>query len=271
MNELTALPIGFFVGVFGTLIGAGGGFLLAPLLVLLEPTWPTERVTAFSLAVVAANATAGAISYARLRRIDLRSFPIYAAAAVPGAVLGAVLSAYIPRRIFDGVLGIFITIVGGLLSLPRRVVVRHEHGSARRRLTDTNGVTYEWRFELRWGVLGAMVVGLLSSLLGIGGGIIHVPFLVVVLDYPGHVATATSHAVLAVTATVATIEHLIHGDLGPGPHPRTILAACGALLGAPFGARLSSRFSGSALVRILAAALALVGIRLIVAALGRAA
>src|SRR5579875_1749154 len=81
MNEVSALPIGFCVGVFGTLIGAGGGFLLVPLLVVLEPQWSTQTVTAFSLAVVTANALAGSLSYARLRRIDLASFPIFSAAS----------------------------------------------------------------------------------------------------------------------------------------------------------------------------------------------
>ena len=78
---------------------------------------------------------------------------------------------------------------------------------------------------------GSAAVGLLSSLLWIGGGIVHVPFLIAVLGFPAHVGTATSHAVLAVRAAAATIVHLVHGDfhehLG-----RTLLCASGAVLGA---------------------------------------
>ena len=63
------------MGTFGTLVGAGGGFLLVPLLALLEPTLPTNDVTAMSLAVVAMNATSGAIAYARQRRLTFRRSP----------------------------------------------------------------------------------------------------------------------------------------------------------------------------------------------------
>jgi uncharacterized membrane protein YfcA len=53
---------GLGIGILGTLIGAGGGFLVVPLLVFAEPTWSTDQVTAFSLAIVTANATAGALN-----------------------------------------------------------------------------------------------------------------------------------------------------------------------------------------------------------------
>jgi uncharacterized membrane protein YfcA len=266
MTDVTALPIGFMIGIFGTLIGAGGGFLLVPLLVFLEPTWSTETVTAFSLAVVFANALAGSLSYARLRRIDLASFPFFASAAVPGALLGAYLSAFIPRRGFDAILGGLIIVAAAMLYASGRVAVRRHAGNAHRELTDVHGISYEWNFDLRVGVAGSAVAGLLSSLLGIGGGIVHVPFLVAALGFPEHVATATSHAVLAVTAGVATVYHLWHGDLGQHVQS-TMIAACGALLGAPVGARLSTRVSGRNIAKLLAIALSLVGIRLIAAAL----
>src|SRR5579875_2273266 len=263
MNEVSALPIGFCVGVFGTLIGAGGGFLLVPLLVVLEPQWSTQTVTAFSLAVVTANALAGSLSYARLRRIDLASFPIFAAAAIPGAILGAWLTAFIPRRIFDAFLGGFI-VVAGLLYVSRRAERSRSSTGVQRKLIDASGIVYEWNVNLPLGILGSAMAGLLSSLLGIGGGVIHVPFLVGILGFPEHVATATSHAVLAVTAGAATILHIIHGDF----HEvlMTLLTALGALIGAPFGARLSSRVSGPVLAKILAVALAIVGVRLVLIA-----
>ncbi len=266
MTEFSALPIGFFVGVFGTLIGAGGGFLLVPILVMLEPAWSTETVTAFSLAVVFANALAGSLSYARLRRIDMASFPVFASAAVPGAIAGAALSAFVPRRAFDALLGCFIIGAAALLYASERAVVARRAGHASRKLTDVRGNVYEWSFDLRLGIAGSAVAGMLSSLLGIGGGIVHVPFLVGVLGFPEHVATATSHAVLAITAGAATLYHLIHGDLG-GHVATTLLAAGGALLGAPVGASLSTRLSGAAIAKILAVALAVVGVRLVFSAL----
>src|SRR5579875_3625842 len=130
MNEVSALPIGFCVGVFGTLIGAGGGFLLVPLLVVLEPQWSTQTVTAFSLAVVTANALAGSLSYARLRRIDLASFPIFAAAAIPGG---------------------FIIVAAGLLYVSRRAERSRSSTGVQRKLIDASGIVYEWNVNLPLG------------------------------------------------------------------------------------------------------------------------
>jgi uncharacterized membrane protein YfcA len=265
MTDLTAIPIGLIIGIFGTLIGAGGGFLLVPLLIFLEPNWSTETVTAFSLAVVAANAFAGSLSYARLRRIDMASFPVFAAAAVPGAVFGAYLSAFVPRRGFDALLGCFILVTAALLFLSRRIASDRRGGATYRHLIDARGISYEWNFDLRLGIVGSALAGVLSSLLGIGGGIVHVPFLVAILGFPEHIATATSHSVLAVTAGVATLYHLVHGDFATHVWT-TALTACGAVLGAPIGAKLSTRISGAAIARILAIALGAVGARLIAAA-----
>lgn len=265
MTDFTALPIGFCVGVLGTLIGAGGGFLLVPIIVLLEPAWSTQTVTAFSLAVVSANALAGSFSYWRLRRIDVVSFPLFALAATPGAIAGAYLSTLIPRRTFDVVFGCFIVVAAGFLAFaPHRG--RAVFGGSLRTITDSDGVTYQWTADMRLGILGTALAGLVSSLLGIGGGVVHVPFLVSVLGYPEHVATATSHAVLAVTASLATVIHVVHGDFRDDAGA-TLLCCGGALLGAPCGALLSKRLSGHLITRILAAALAVVGIRLLVSAL----
>ena len=258
-----AVLVGLFIGALGTLVGAGGGFLLVPVLALAEPSWATRTVTAFSLAVVAANASAGGLSYARQQRVDLRSFPIFAAAAIPGAVVGAWISAFIPRAAFDFAFGVVLLSVAAVLFARPAHRVRSGRGGAKRLLIDRDGRRYEWSFDLRLGIAGSAGVGMLSSLLGIGGGIVHVPFMVTVLGFPEHVATATSHAVLAITALAATIVHLAHGDFA-GEGLLTVLVAAGAIVGAPLGARLSTHLPGKAITRILALALASVAVRLLI-------
>src|SRR5689334_10059087 len=93
--------LGLAVGTFGMLIRAGGGFLLVPLLLLLYPDTPASTITAISLAVVCVNATSGSIAYARLGRIDYRTGVIFALASAPGAVLGSLVTEWLPRGIFD--------------------------------------------------------------------------------------------------------------------------------------------------------------------------
>jgi len=65
--------IGFAVGAFGTLIGAGGGFILTTILLLLYPHDSPQTLTAISLAAVFFNAASGSAAYARQRRIDYRT------------------------------------------------------------------------------------------------------------------------------------------------------------------------------------------------------
>jgi len=65
-DYLWLLPLGFAVGAFGTVIGAGGGFLLAPILLMLYPEASPETITSISLAAVCANATSGSVAYARM-------------------------------------------------------------------------------------------------------------------------------------------------------------------------------------------------------------
>src|SRR5919202_4085876 len=168
------LFVGAAVGTFGTLVGAGGGFVLVPLLALLEPTLATSGVTAMSLAVVAMNATSGAIAYARQRRIDYHSGVLFALATLPGSIGGALVSRLIARPVFDL---IFAALLVGLAVF---VVVTHEEdpepapegtwGHAQRELTDAGGTRYRYSANIPLGVALSLAVGFASSLLGIGGG-----------------------------------------------------------------------------------------------------
>ncbi|MEA2662873.1 MAG: uncharacterized protein QOH08_2445 [Chloroflexota bacterium] len=260
------VALGLGIGTLGTLIGAGGGFILLPVLALLFPREPTGTLTATSLAVVAANATSGAIAYGRQRRIDVRSGLAFAAATLPGSVAGALLARSIPRGPFDTafaavLLALAIVLIRSRPDQPPAAPRGRAWGRMPRALTDAGGTVYRYEVQLPLGIAISFVVGFASSLLGIGGGFIHVPALIAVLGFPVHIATATSHFVLAIMATVGTITHVAAGDLAD-VWPRTAYLAAGAVVGAQIGARLSTRVGGTAIVRALAAALVIVGLRL---------
>jgi uncharacterized membrane protein YfcA len=112
------------------------------------------------------------------------------------------------------------------------------------------------------GSIGSAYLGLLSTLLGIGGGILHVPFLIRLLGFSPHVATATSHFILAWVSLVGSLEHYLHGELD-GVLAPTAYLALGVMMGAPVGAASSYWLRGPGLIRLLAVALMLVGARLI--------
>src|SRR6476469_3598159 len=117
MPPILLVPIGFAVGAYGTLIGAGGGFILVPILLFLYPNERPATITAISLAVVFFNALSGSVAYARQRRIDYRTGLIFAAATAPGAIFGALAANVIPRRLFDIIFGAVLVTVAGFILL----------------------------------------------------------------------------------------------------------------------------------------------------------
>ncbi|MFZ1124516.1 MAG: sulfite exporter TauE/SafE family protein [Candidatus Baltobacteraceae bacterium] len=273
MLDVAMFAFGFCVGAVGTMVGVGGGFIIVPVIALLQPAWETRTVTAFSLAVVCANACSGTAAYLRQRRVDVRSALTFSVAAVPGVILGVFGANSLSRGWFDLIFGILLAFMAGWLALGKtRSLTRVSGRSANvettsRKLEDSYGTRYSWSFDMRLGLVGSAVVGVVSALFGIGGGPLQVPFLVAVLNYPEHVATATSHAVLAVTSLVATLFHAFQGDYAEDL-PLTLSTALGAISGAPIGARLSRYVRGDILIRILAAMLAFIAFRLIFGRLG---
>ncbi len=88
------------------------------------------------------------------------------------------------------------------------------------------------------------------------------PFLIRVLKFAPHTATATSHFVLTFMALTATVTHVLLGQIG-SQLQATLSLGVGVMMGAPLGAALSTRLGGSLIVRVLAMALCFVGIRLL--------
>jgi hypothetical protein len=131
---------------------------------------------------------------------------------------------------------------------------------------DEEGSTFQYSYNLWQGILYSAGVGFISSLLGIGGGVVHVPIMITLLRFPVHVAVATSHFVLAISAASGSAVHLSNGDLAGANLLRALLLSAGVIPGAQLGARLAQRFKGPAIVRLLAVALFALGIRLLLSA-----
>jgi uncharacterized membrane protein YfcA len=257
---LVALGLG--VGAVGTLVGAGGGFLLTPVLLLVYPHDPPQTITAISLAAVWANSTSGSLAYARQRRIDYRSGLVFGAATLPGAVGGALVVDRVPRDAFVLILALALAGVAVWIALHGEVAGSRTTGSGRL-IVDASGREWRYRVPLAPGALISVGVGFASSFLGIGGGVFHVPILVAGLGFPTHIATATSHFVLAQMSAAGVATHLVQGSYHVGHGLRRSAAlAVGVAAGAQFGARVSTRVPAVAIERLLAVALILVAVRL---------
>ena len=259
--------LGLAVGAYGTVIGAGGGFVLVPLLLFIFPGYGPEKVTAISLAVVWANATSGSIAYARQRRIDYVTGLLFAGASVPGVVAGALVVHLVPERMFSIMFGLLLLAIVGVLVTQRGANTIREPLVARgvlvRTITTEQGVTYRYAYRVWQGVVLSLAVGFASSLFGIGGGVIHVPAMIVLFRIPVPFAVATSHFILAGMAGGGTLVHLINGTLSGQALRQAVALGAGAVVGAQIGAWLSHRVSGPAVLRLLALALVALSVRLI--------
>jgi len=270
LQYLWLLLLGLGVGALGTLIGAGGGFILMPILLLTRPDDKPATLTAISLAVVCCNAFSGSYWYAKMKRVDFKSGLLFLITGVPGAAAGAYVVQFIPREEFNFAFSLLLIAGGIYIFLKTFGDGLHSHGSRpafKRTLVDADGVCHEYGYSLGLGMTLSFVVGMASSILGIGGGIIHVPAMVNLLNFPVHLATATSHFILAAMTFVGTVVHLFDGSLTRAEAPGLLALCAGAVIGARLGAHLSKRIHGRWIMRILAIALSLAGVRVLAAAI----
>lgn len=264
------LAAGFCIGTIGTLIGAGGGFILVPMLILFRPDLSPEEITAISMAVVACNSISGSVAYMVDKRVDYRAGVLFALFTIPGSIAGVYTTKIIPRATFDVIFGVvlfalalFLFWRGGKKAQDVPTEVTHK-GWISQKLTDRSGHVHAYAYDWRKGSFLSVLVGYFSPLLGIGGGIIHVPAMVEWLRFPVHIATATSHFILAVMASVTVLVHFSEGSYqDPAVSNTVIWLALGVIPGAQLGAFLSKRLGGKAIVRSLAVCLALVGLRIL--------
>lgn len=243
MASLMSVVLGFFIGTYGTLVGAGGGFLLVPLFLLLYKM-PHDTAVGTSIAVVAANAWSGAIRYVMQKKVDYRMGITFAIATIPGAFLGARLTDALSGAVFQRLFGVLLILIsvylvfrGNRKTDHTRPAVKTGWGIIRgEKVVGKEKVVFYYSEPL--GLTISLFVGVLSSWLGIGGGILHVPLMTEWLQIPVHIATATSHFILAWTALVGFIVHSQRGNVD---FTVALWICLGAIIGAQFGAFLSDR------------------------------
>jgi len=241
--------IGIVAGILGSLVGIGGGILISPALSLLGLA--PSQVASTSLIAVSSTSISSTIAYARLRKIQYSIGLKLAIFSAPGAISGALISASISPLHFR-LLFVLLLLATGLYLLFRNSVLRQ-------RKFDSEPVWIKVLFYF-----GAFVAGLVSSIFGIGGGIIFVPLLVIIIRMNMSSAVPTSQLALMSTALVGTITHII---IGNPEYIYALLLSIGSFIGAQIGAKISARFNDSTLRYIFALLLMAVSIRFVLGVL----
>lgn len=255
MILLILFGLGLAIGALGTLIGAGGGWMIVPIL-LFGYRFPPQVAVGTSLAVVFLNALSGSIAYMLQGRVLYLMGIVFAVATIPGALVGAKLTQSLDLHAFSALFGLFLLAIAAFLFWGDRLFL----GLGRRAVATEAALRSLWSPIIRWGALVSLFVGIVSSLFGVGGGIIHVPFLILILGVPVHAATATSQFVLAITSLTGTVVFWSH-DQVQWFHVAGL--GTGVLVGAQAGAYLSRRMRSERIRKILAGTLAVFAVKMI--------
>ena len=270
MLELLALAaLGLAIGCYGTIIGAGGGFILVPILLILYPDEDPETITAISLFVVFVNSVSGSIAYWRQKRIDYTTALLFAACSAPGVIAGALLVEHVPARLFTGIFGVLLISLAVISARLRSPAIREPlrgPGVLRRRVEDKEGRTLVYAYRTWQAAVIAVAVGFVSSLFGIGGGIMQVPAMILILHIPALLATATSLFTLTFMAGGATGIHALTGTFGGDEFAKAAVLAVAVIPGAQIGALFAQRLRPRHVLILLASALLVLGARLLVKA-----
>ncbi|MEO0248017.1 MAG: sulfite exporter TauE/SafE family protein [candidate division WOR-3 bacterium] len=212
-------------GTFGALLGLGGGIILVPALTLLFQESPKHAVAA-SLVAVVANSCVGVQTFLARDQTDL---PVAIRLLVPtvlGAIVGARLGTVFPA---DWVAGLFI---GLILYVTAQLLLQKPSTSHE----EANAPLPTTAFRKRVGLCLSFLAGVISALLGVGGGILQVPVLHLMWGTPLWGAVATSNFLLGPTGTTSALLYFASGLLKPD---LAVPCALGVMVGAQIGARLS--------------------------------
>jgi uncharacterized membrane protein YfcA len=249
MNELLLFFVGIGVGMFGTIIGVGGGFIVVPLLTIVYQFSPQYSVGT-SMVIVALNAISGTSSYIRQRRIDYRTGLLFASATLPGSFLGAYLLQKISRPVFDISFGIFLVCIVFYMGFRKEIPTEN-----------VDMLTYQRpNYSKPLGFFISFLVGFVASMAGIGGGVVHVPAMIYLFHFAPFIAIPTSHFILAISATFAAASHAYIGEVAWSFIP---YLGTGAIIGAQIGGRVSHKIHSYWIIRGLFMVMIIVAIRLI--------
>lgn len=247
MTLVLAALAGALIGLSLGALGGGGSILAVPVLVYLLGEGPTEATTG-SLVVVGVTSLLGAITAHRAGKVLAARGVVFGAIAIGGAFVGAKLSLLVRPEVLIAAFAALLLFVGSLMAW--RLVGHARSGQDPARdeefhrpiVTRSPHLHVEWRRAGKV-VLAATAVGLLTGFLGVGGGFLVVPALLLALALPMHYAAGTSLVVITITSAAA-----LSVRVGQGPQPDggpvlmlTVVSAVFAIVGAKVASRLNAR------------------------------
>jgi uncharacterized protein len=276
VNVFVFLGMGGAVGFLSGMFGIGGGFLMTPLLILSGI--PSAVAVGTEAAQIVAASVSGAIAQWRRNNVDVKMGTVL----LTGGILGAVIGVQVVRKLRElGLFDLFVSlsyvtflgIVGGLMFTESINAIRRRRAGklvARRKPGQhhwIHGLPMKMRFRRSKLYISAIppfilggLVGLLASIIGVGGGFIMVPAMIYLLRVPTNVVVGTSlFQIVFVTATATILHAALNKTVDI---VLALILMAGSVMGAQFGVAAGEKLKGEQLRFLLAALVLLVCLRM---------
>jgi uncharacterized membrane protein YfcA len=274
VNALFMIALGFLVGVLSGMFGVGGGFLTTPLLIFYGIP-PTVAVASATTQITGASVS-GVHAHWRRGGVDLRMGGVMIAGGLMGSLLGAALFRVLQNSgQIDLIIGFLYVLllgsIGGLMLkdavialgwvTPKEVKAQSRHNKW------VAALPGRWRFYASGLYISPLaplalgfVAGILTVLLGVGGGFIMVPAMIYLLGMAARVVIGTSLVMILAVSAATTLVHAVTTQAVD-----IVLAALllvGGVVGAQYGARLTTRIKPDLLRLALAFIILAVALRM---------
>jgi hypothetical protein len=260
MGQVLLLALVFFViSTVFSMIGMGGGILYVP--ILLFAGFSIKQAPAISLILIVATSAAALFTFWRNHKVDWKLALVIDPPTDVMAFVGGYFSALVPEATLKAILA-GVLIVAGVLMLKnstrqtRTMELPRGWWHWHRRFNDV-----EYSVNLPVVLTATALIGILSGMIGITGGIIKLPIMVLLCGVPMDIAVATSTVMVAVTAASGLVGHAIHGAV---QWQTGIVLAVAAVAGGLLGSRISIAADKARLKRLFGIVVLLIACRLVV-------
>ncbi len=259
--SLLLLVIGLIAGTYGIMVGAGGGKIFVPALLIIL-NLPPNIAAGTGIAVVFLTATSGVIGLTRQKRIYYKLGFILAISAIPGIFLGFWFAQISSPTLFHYLFACLLVGLGLFLLIKKLPSEKSKVDSTSEEVAATSEDMESFNYtplKTVGLVFLGVFMGIVSSYFGMGGGWLLVPILIYLFRVSPNNATATSVFSLFLYSIVGVLINVTHGNMDWNA---VIWGGIGVLAGAQLGAFLSNKISGKRIVQLLAVVLVIVGVKL---------
>jgi uncharacterized membrane protein YfcA len=258
--------------IVGSMLGLGGGVFLVPIFTLFFGVDQKLAIGASAIAVVT-NSVVGSSVHLRSRFTNIRLAMLLQVALATGATIGAIIGVWAPERVVNVIFGLVLLYAASSMLLNRVAAV----ASAEADIPDEWGLKATYRDpatkswisyvpeRVRAGLGISAVAGMLSGMLGVGGGVIQVPAMNLLMRVPVKAAAGTSSFMVGITSVATAFVYYSDGKIDPTV---VVPAMIGIFLGSQIGSRLTRRVKSQNLVLYFVVILLYLGFSLILKAAG---